>query len=305
MFAPIKKTEKIYPLCQTLNSSVFILERGAKSYTLKERPAASLRHEAGILAFLSKKAYPCIPRYYGTTVFSRKKLIIQEYIQGDELAYRKDKMAGHVADIARAFGLLHAIRRAKKVFVRDLFEKDNQSIELLFSNIRLSGRASGNLCPEPYLKQASFYQNDLNRLDGRLWKKDDEKIPLCLINKEAEIFLGPQEKVYLLDWEAAEYGDNAFDVADLLYIYPSFPLARFIPAYKKYADTSHHFLARIYGWFYHISLKELLYNISQFQTCLVYKKIPSKILAMVMESQLRGRLSQIEQARRRLQAFPR
>lgn len=301
----IRTDEKVilYPLCQTLNSSAYILKSGGKKFVVKERPQNAFVREAKILAFLAHKRFPYVPKYYGTAQLDGKKVIVQEFVAGTELAFDKKSISGCLPQIARAFARLHRLTQKTKKLISYFFTAERDRTERLFQNLRLSCRESKNGLLMGYLEKAAVPLRSLASFLNSQNRRLREMIAPSLINKEAELILAPDKKIYLLDWESADFGDNAFDIADLIYIYENLDLARFIGLYRVHLKVSDDFTFRVWLWLAMICLKEYLYNISDFNCSAVYKKIPGNLFGFITKAHLEKRLQKLDRAYLMLHSF--
>lgn len=288
-----KKTA-IYPFSTTLNSKSWIAEIGKQRFILKERPHEGLRHEAKYLNFLEENGFKHVPKFYGISAFHGKKILVQEYIKGDKLEGNKSLFYKNCHAIAKILAALHSITKDKHLSCLSLINSEFANMRLSFEQIKVSCLRANN---KQMLSALADIEKDIKLLSGvisRYGKLFQEKIHPSLINREVEFIVGQDKKIYLLDWEHAAFGDYAYDIADIKYVFPELDMVSFINHYKLHKVASRYLYIRVLIYHILILIKEYLYYVCDVNCSDVFLKgVPPRIIPALIKDNLATKLENI------------
>lgn len=294
---------KIYQFQITLNSMIKILETKNYKVILKERFYSSFNNEYKTLSFLKKIKFPYVPYFYGTGNINGRKVIIQEFISGKKIEENKNLFYLYFDKIAIAMSRLHSITKKNKKYCIYFLDKEIKEVINLFNEILLSCKKTKNNKLLGYLFRLKKYLVSLPTIRTKYNTYLKYKIKPSLINREPEFIITRKKKIYILDWEYSTFGDYAYDIACIKYIFPNMDLFKFINVYKKYKLISHNLYIRVFIYLFIILLKETMYYISELNCFVLYKKIPYNILTLINNSIINNKFKRIEEIYYKLNSF--
>lgn len=300
----VKKTNiRTYPFHITLNSMIKILETKNRKFILKERFYSSFNNECKILTFLKKIKFPYVPRFYGIANVNGRKIMVQEFIMGKKLEENKNLFYLYSHKIAKIMAELHSIIKKNKKYYNYFLNNEIENIKNLFDEVSFSCKKSSNNELLSYLFRLRKYLTLLLKIMKKYSTYLKYKINPSLINREIEFIITEKKKIYILDWEYATFGDHAYDIAIIKYIFPAVDLSTFINVYKKYKLVTDDIYIRIFIYLFIILLKETLYYITDLNCFILYRKFPSRILTLMNRSIIESKFRTIKDVYCKLNSF--
>lgn len=299
----LSQKRRIYPYHLTLNSKSFILETARQKFILKERYPSHLANECRILRFLQDNKFPHIPRFYGVARIEGKRMMVQEFIEGEKI--ERNKVLFNICSdkIASILASLHLLKAGKERNAGFFVDSEIKAIEALLGDIKIVFSRNKPFYLKDFLNtgERHFYLllKTIKKKRG-LWEFN---IRPSIINREMEFVHNSSGMIYLLDWENGCYGDYAYDIADLRYIYPGMDLQDFIEEFKKHSGTVDDIYARVHVYYPLILIRELFYYVLEFNTCEFYSNLPNKLMMFFSQISLKEKLSRISIAHRKLNSL--
>ena len=299
----LSQKRRIYPYHLTLNSKILILETARQKFILKERYPSSLANECRILRFLQDNKFPHIPRFYGVARIEGKRMLVQEFIEGKKIERNKVLFNTYSEKIASILASLHLLREGKKRNVGFFVDSEIKAIKVLLGDIKAVSSRKKPFYLKNFLNVGERHFDLLLKTIEKRRDFWEFNIRPSIINREMEFIRNSSGMIYLLDWEHGRYGDYAYDIADLRYIYQEMDLQGFIEEFKKHSGMADNIYARVHVYYPLILIKELFYYVLEFNTCEFYSNLPSRLIMLFSQSSLEEKLNRINIAHRKLNSL--
>lgn len=294
---------RIYPYHLTLNSKSLILETTSQKFILKERYPSYMANECRVLRFLQKNKFPNIPRFYGLARIDGKLMMVQEFIEGEKIERNKPLFNVCSDKIASILANLHLLKMGKKRNAGFFVDGEIKSLKVLLGDIKIISSRKKPFHLKDFLiegeKCFDLLLETIKRKQG-LWGSD---IRPSIISGELEFIRNSSGMIYLLDWENPHFGDYAYDIADLRYIYQEMDLKGFIEKFKRQSGVTDDIYARVLVYYPLILIKELFYYILEFNTCEFYSNLPIKLMMLFSKASLQNKFNRISIAQRKLNSL--
>lgn len=299
----LSQKRRIYPYHFTLDSKSLILETARQKFILKERYPSALANECRILRFLQNNKFPHIPRFYGVARIEGKRMMVQEFIEGEQIERNKVLFNACLDKIASILANLHLLKPGKKRNAGFFVDSEIKAIKILLGDIKVIASRKKIFYLKDFLNEGERHFYLLLKIIEKkkvLWEFN---IRPSIINREMEFVRNSSGMIFLLDWEMGCYGDYAYDIAYLRYIYSGMDLQGFIEEFKKHSGTADNIYARVHVYYPLILIRELFYYVLEFNTCAFYSNLPSKLMMLFSQSSLKEKLNRISIAHRKLNSL--
>lgn len=290
----LKDIKKTYPFYISLFSTSHIAEVNNRKFLFKERPFRSLYKEFRALEFLKKKKFLFFPQTYGIFTYDGHKVIIQEYIEGKNFEEDKNLFFKTIDRVKIILQQLHSIKKKGK---KGCLYFINEEVELIGNILEKTRTSCSNLGGSHFLHHLSKI-NDALILLRKALKRDRQYLETNIfpsfINKEVEFIISKRNKIYLVDFEHATFGDPAYDIAYLKIVFSDANIFAFIDDYGKIISLHDNFLLRVTYYQLIILIKEFIFYISDLNCCNFYKRLPPKIFEIISNVTIEKELKEID-----------
>jgi 5-methylthioribose kinase len=207
---------QLTPLAGGVSSDIMLVEEGARKSVLK-RSLEKLRVEDDWRCSTARNITECEAIRYASGLFpdnlprilhadSERRLFVMEYF-GSEFSPWKSQLLDGIVDlnVAESIGTLLAKMHTASWRADDVRRRFDTGAN--FFALRIEPYLLTTSQHHPELKQ--IYQNEADRL---------QRTALALVHGDwsAKNFLVSKDRVVILDWEVAWFGDPAFDAAFFL-----------------------------------------------------------------------------------------